>query len=370
MRFIKTVLISALSSALLTGCSEQVTDEVDSVVAPMIAPVVKTVELSNISGQPQWTLTGTIAARYTSELAFRVSGKISQRLVNSGDEVKAGQTLFKLDPTDYTLALNVTLANIRATESEINNAQLELERFKTLLKRDLIPQQTVDQAESTLTVLKERLKSQNLQEQQAKNQLEYTFLKSAGLGKVLSVQAEQGEVVSAGQPLAMMALSGSREVIVQVPENRIAELPKTAHVKIYGSDTLYNVYLRERAGEAESQSRTWTARYEFRENDDDKTQQKAQQKTLDELSLGQTATVVFDSKGSQLRVPNTALYEQGDYTSIWQVKDGLVNRVPVKVKTLSERWAWVEGDFSQVSTIVSLGVHQLNEGQAVRESAE
>jgi len=360
MQVIKGLLVGVLSSVLLSGCQNEAAEESSS----NVAPVVKTIALSNLSAQPQWSLTGTIAARYTSNLAFRVNGKITQRLVNSGDQVKANQVLFKLDPTDYDLAFRVVLANIRATESEIHNAQLELERFKKLVARSLVSQQSVDQAESNLTVLQERLKSQRLQEDQARNQLAYTQLQSPGNGKILSVQAEQGEVVAPGMPVATIALAGYREVIVQVPENRIAELPENATVKIYGSDTEYKVTLRERSGEAEPQSRTWAARYEFQTND------KAVQKTLDALSLGQTATVLFDSVGSLIRVPNTALYEQGDFASLWQVKDGMVSRVPVKVKTLSERWAWVEGDFSNVETIVSLGVHQLNEGQAVRESAE
>lgn len=360
MQMIKIALVSLLSGVFLSGCQEGSSET----EAPKVAPVVKTIALSNLSAQPQWTLTGIISARYTTNLAFRVNGKITERLVNSGDEVKANQTLFKLDPTDYQLALRVILANIRATESEIHNAQLELERFKRLLERNLISQQNVDQAESQLTVLEERLKSQKLQEKQARNQLEYTFLKSPGLGKILSIQAEQGEVVTAGKVVATLALSGSREVTVQVPENRISELPTTAKVHVYGSDIVYPVKLRERSGEADPVSRTWMARYEFQTND------PSIQQTLDALNLGQTATVVFDSTGSLIRVPNTALYEQGDYASLWQVVDGHVSRVPVTVKTLSERWAWVEGDFSHVDTIVSLGVHQLNEGQAVRESAE
>jgi len=360
MQLIKTVLVAVLSSVMLSGCQDEVADESKQTAAP----VVKTIALSSVSAQPQWSLTGTIVARYTSNLAFRVNGKITERLVNSGDPVSANQVLFKLDPTDYDLALRVVLANIRATESEIHNATLELARFNKLLERDLVSQQSVDQAQSTLTVLKERLKSQHLQEDQAKNQLAYTQLQSPGSGKILSVLAEQGEVVAPGAPVATIALAGSREVIVQVPENRLADLPQRATVKIYGSDTQYPVRLRERSGEAEPQSRTWAAHYAFQNTD------KALQTKLDTLSLGQTATVQFESVGSLIRVPNTALYEQGDFASLWQLKEGVVSRVPVKVKSLSERWAWVEGDFRDVQTIVSLGVHQLNEGQAVRESAE
>lgn len=365
MRMLKIVLIGLSSSLvlvgalLLSGCSDKVEES-----ATLLAPVVKTMTIEELTDQPQWKLTGTIDARYASNLTFRVSGEITKRLVNSGDMVKADQLLFTLDPNDYQLALQVVTANIRATQAEIKNTQLDLGRFKKMLDRELISQQTVDQAESKLAILDAQLKSQQLQEDQARNQLDYTKLTSPGVGKILSVQAEQGEVVAPGTPIATIALSGSREVVVQVPENRLAQLPETGTVQIYGSDKTYPVALRERSAEANSQSRTWTARYQF------KTDDPAIQTELDELSLGQTATVLFDSKESLIRVPNNALYEQGDFASLWQVKAGAVSRVPVKVKTLSERWAWVEGDFSQVTTVVTLGVHQLNEGQTVRESAE
>ncbi|BCN94459.1 hemolysin secretion protein D [Thiomicrorhabdus immobilis] len=356
----KGLFVTLTSALLLAGCQEQASTE----GTPVTIPVVKTIALSNLSVQPQWSLTGTISARYTSNLAFRVGGKITQRLVNSGDSVKPGQALFKLDPTDYQLALDVILADIRATEAQIHNAKLELERFKKLLQRSLTAQQNVDQAQSNLTVLEERLKSLTLQEKQARNQLEYTSLESPGLGKILKVQAEEGEVVATGYPVASIALAGEREVVVQVPESRIQTLPMNAQVKIYGSERLLNVKLREREASADALSRTWTARYRFEEG-------SAQvQHYLESLNLGQTATLFFESVGNLIKVPNSALYEQGDFVSIWQVKDNHVKRLPVKIKSISEESAWIEGDFSDVSHIVSLGVHQLNEGQAVKESLE
>lgn len=360
MRIKNGVFVTVISALFLAGCQEETTTEIE----PVKIPVVKTIALAHSSDQPQWSLTGTVAARYTSNLAFQVGGKIIQRLVNGGDIVQAGQSLFILDPVDYKLALNVILADIRATEAQIHNAKLELQRFKGLLQRSLISQQSVDQAQSNLTVLEERLKSQVLQEKQARNQLEYTVLKSPGLGKILTIQAEEGEVVAAGYSVASIALAGSREVVVQVPENRIQNLPSHAQVKLYGSEKPFSVRLRERDANADALSRTWTARYEFTDNTPEI------QSFLETLNLGQTATLTFESVGKLIKVPNSALYEQGDFASVWQVKDGHVKRVPVKVVRLSEDWAWIEGDFSDVSHIVSLGVHQLNEGQAVKESRE
>lgn len=49
---------------------------------------------------PQVTLTGTIAAQVQSDVAFRVSGKITERLVNVGDHVKADQVVARLDPEE------------------------------------------------------------------------------------------------------------------------------------------------------------------------------------------------------------------------------------------------------------------------------
>jgi len=352
------LLVTGLVSTLLTGCNN------DAEQPEKVVPVVKTVEIDSASAQPTWSLVGTVSARYQSNLAFRVNGKIQKRLVNAGDNVKKGQTLFTLDPTDYQLAVNVAAANVRSTESQIDNAKLELDRYKNMLQRNLISQQTIDQAQTQLTVLVEQLKAQKLTETQATNQLQYTTLTSPGLGKILSVNAQEDEVVATGYTVAVLALQGSREVTVSIPESRLPGLPKIAQAKIFGSDKTYPMVLREISGQADPVSKTWKASYAFKPSDD------VQPKQLNALSLGQTAKLIFSSNHSLIKIPSTALYEQADFASVWQVKDGKVNRVPVKVKNISSRWAWVEGDFNGVKTIVSLGVHLLNDGEAVMESAE
>lgn len=359
---VSTLIVSSLLGVFLSGCQNEAESPAE------VIPVVKTIVISDANQQPTWSLTGIVTARYQTDLAFRVSGKIEKRSVNVGDEVQLDQELFSLDATDYQLAANIAAANIRSTESEINNAKLELKRYQTMLAKNLISQQIIDQAETQLIVLQERLKAQKLQQKQAKNQLQYTRLTAPGLGKILMIHAEEGEVVPTGQAVATLALNGSREVSVAVPENRLPGLPKQAKVQIYGSDKQYDVTLREVATQANSASRTWNANYAFSSASD--STDKTLQQDINNLRLGQTAKVVFQTKNTLIRIPNTALYEQADFASIWQVKEGKVSRVLVKVHSLSDRWAWVEGDLTSVEKIVSLGVHRLNEGQAVKESAE
>lgn len=352
-------------SVLLTGCQKPPAE------SPPIVPVVKTMALSSAMQQQKWQLTGTVTARYLPELAFQVNGKILQRNINLGDTVTANQVLYRLDPRDFELARDVAMANVKATQSDIEFALSELSRLKKLIKRHLTSQQAVDQAKNQVTVLEAKLDALRLQAQQAQNQLNYTVLKSPGLGKVLSIQAEAGEVVTAGQAVASVALAGHREVTVQIPEGRLQNLPEKADVSVSGSTQLFTASLRELAIQADPLSRTWKARYTLQPAVEDVAINALS--AIDSLSLGQTAKLTFTESSNLVKVPNSALYEQGDFVSVWIVKQGKVYRKAIKVSSLSESSAWisaVDGDFSEVDSIVTLGVHLLSEGQAVRESAE
>ncbi len=361
----KTVLMTLplfLSLSLLSACQDE------SAEPTQIIPVVKTMPLAHhTETHSSWSLSGTLVARYTTEIAFRVNGKVKQRLVNASDNITENQVLYRLDPNDFELARDVANANVESTQSDIGLAVSELSRLKTLIKRHLTSQQAVDQAKNQVSVLEAKLDALRLQAQQAQNQLNYTVLKSPGLGKVLSIQTEVGEVVTVGQVVANVAMAGDREVIVQIPESRLQNLPETASVKLSGSDQLFTANLREVAIQADPVSRTWEARYTLQ------TAVKNVSATLGSLSLGQTAKVTFAEFSNLLKVPISALYEQGDFVSVWILKQDKVYRKAVKVSSLSESSAWVsvvDGDFSDVKSIVTLGVHLLSEGQMVRESVE
>ena len=365
----KTVLMTLpllLSLSLLSACQDE------SAEPSPIIPVVKTMPLAHqTETHSSWSLNGTLVARYTTEIAFRVNGKVTQRLVNAGETVQANQVLYRLDPRDFELARDVAMANVKATQSDIEFALSELSRLKKLIKRHLTSQQAVDQAKNQVTVLEAKLDALRLQAKQAQNQLNYTVLKSPGLGNVLSIQAEAGEVVTAGQAVASVALAGHREVTIQIPEGRLQNLPEKADVSVSGSTQLFTASLRELAIRADPLSRTWKARYTLQPAVEDVAINALS--AIDSLSLGQTAKLTFTESSNLVEVPNSALYDQGDFVSVWIVKQGKVYRKAVKVSSLSASSAWisaVDGDFSEVDSIVTLGVHLLSEAQVVRESAE
>src|SRR5215475_4558488 len=82
--------------ALLAACSGK-----PAATEPVRA--VRTVTVGALSGATTRDYAGEVHARVETRLGFRVPGKITQRPVNAGDRVKAGQALAEVDPTDLRL---------------------------------------------------------------------------------------------------------------------------------------------------------------------------------------------------------------------------------------------------------------------------
>src|SRR5205807_4505634 len=69
--------------------------------------------------------TGVVRARYETDLAFRVGAKIASRHVEVGQRMSAGAVLFRLDPTDYRLAVKAAESDLTAAEAEVVRATAE-----------------------------------------------------------------------------------------------------------------------------------------------------------------------------------------------------------------------------------------------------
>ena len=127
------IALGLLGSVVLPGCDRGNAKADTS--GPRVVRVVQVGASRGVADSAS-RYTGVIRARTESKLGFRVAGKITERLVNTGEAVKAGQPLLKLDPTDYQLALEAA----RAVHEQ---ARLEFERVRVLVgeraeSRDLL----------------------------------------------------------------------------------------------------------------------------------------------------------------------------------------------------------------------------------------
>jgi len=338
------IALGSLASIALLGCSRGHAST--SATAPR---VVKVIEVDTTRRETVATThyTGVVRARTESNLGFRVAGKISERLVNAGDAVKKDQPLLKLDPTDYELALKAA----RAVQKQ---ASLELERVRVLVEKHAESHDALERAAAAA-------ESSTAQANQIANQASYTTLVAESDGVVITTLAEPGQVVTAGQPVVVLAEDGQREAAIDIPEgslDNIRQHPATACLYLNQAVTV-PATLREIAGAADPVARTYKARYIL---EGDQTQ----------FPLGATVTVRITRTGESgpatTEIPLASLIDRGDGAAVWVVdpKTSALQKRAISIAKLGAETALVSRGLAPGDVVVALGAQLLNAGEVVR----
>src|SRR5204863_4790618 len=110
-------------------------------------PMVSLVTAARVTGSERG-FTGTIGARVESNLGFRVAGKIVERLVNVGEQVKAGQPLMRIDETDLRLALTAKRNAVAAARATVVQADADERRYAELVSKGWASRQRHEQAKA------------------------------------------------------------------------------------------------------------------------------------------------------------------------------------------------------------------------------
>lgn len=307
--------------------------------------------------------TGEVRARYETPLGFRVPGKVGARLVEVGQQVKAGQPLARLDPADQRLAAESARQQLVAAEASFAQLDAEIVRFRELFQQGFISAAEFDRRTASVRVAAAQLEQARAQVSLARNQAAYTTLTADHDGVVTHVAVEVGQVVAAGQVVFSVARPGEKEVWIPVPENRLADLGKVRDVSVdlwADPGTRYKGRVRELAPSADPVTRTYTAKVTVLD-------------AGQAVQLGMTANVRFAAGGrpGALRLPATALFKKGERPAVWVV-DAASSQVklrPVSVGGYFDDHVSVTEGLQAGEVVVRAGVHKLFEGEKVRIAA-
>lgn len=335
---------------LLSACSKPVEK------AEEIRPV-RAIVLAAAGTQTIEEFAGEIRARVESRLGFRVAGKIVARKVDVGSVVKKGQILMQLDPQDLKLLQTQTTAALRAAQSNLVLAQAERSRYEELRSKNFVSQTVLDGKVSAYQSARASYDQAVAAARNQKNQTGYADLVADVDGVVTSVDAEAGQVVTPGTPVVRVAQAGEKEVVISVPEDRVATVReiKDVQVRIWANPgSPIEGRLRELSPIADAATRTYTAKIALVD-------------TPPEIRLGMTAYVRFAASvaNPRIKVPLTALVREGDATALWVVEQGAVRLAPVKLSGVSGNELLVESGVSSGQTVVTAGVNLLKPGQKV-----
>ncbi len=299
--FVTAGLLGILAVSV-SACSEAKTEPVAT-----IRPV-KVVKIGKADATRELQYSGTVKARTEMNQGFRVAGKIVERLADIGDRVNPGDTLARLDATDYALAVKTAEANLAAAEMQVETVRLTQQRAEELFGKKFASQAQLDEARLGYQQAIAARDAAASTLQQARNQVAYTELKADRKGIVTLIGADTGQVVGVGTPVVTVAVDGEKEIQIAVPETEISHFKPGQAVKVgFWTDEQLRLAgtVREVAGSADPRSRTFSVRISLADDP--------------RVLLGMTATVeaTVSARRPLASVPLEALAKKDGDTVVW-----------------------------------------------------
>ncbi len=361
--FSKTVLTSLLLVSLLSACEAEVTvhatqPELQTVTTMALAPSVSYLHTQEF--------TGTIRAGNTTGIGFELSGKIKLLAVDSGDQVKEGQLLARLD-TDLLEAEKQELdANLSQNSADIELASSTLNRSLKLKQQGYTSEQQLDELKGKLASLlaaKKRLKA-SIHVNALK--IEKSSLLAPFRGVISKRNNNLGEVIALGTPIFTLIQNNNPQAFVGVPIKVAKKLKAAQNISLRVADTHYTAKIAGIGAEVNPITRTVALR----------------------LLLPQDAKVI-NGELTYLAYENE-IEQEGYWVPISSLTDGIrglwnlyvitasgvadksesfsIERRDVEIIYTKNDEAYIRGAVNSGEEFISQGLHKLVVGQKVKRN--
>ncbi len=320
----------------------------------------------------------TITDRYSAAISGKqdisiypqVSGFITSLLVEEGDHVKKGETLFIIDQVPYKAAVDMAEANVAVAEAAVATAQLTAESKKVLFEKNVVSQFDLTTAENALLSAKAQLEQAKAQLVNARNNLSYTVVRSPSNGVVGTLPYRVGALVGPSIPKPLTTVSDNSQMYIyySMTENSLLDL-----IREYGSKekalaampevslelndgTLYEHTgnIASISGVIEKSTGAASVRAEFSNPDG-------------LLHSGSSGTILMTNRrDSIIVIPQTATYEIQDKVFVYKVVDGKAKSAQVTVSRVDGGKDYaVESGLNIGDVIVGEGAGLVREGTQV-----
>lgn len=308
--------------------------------------------------------------RVESPVGFRVGGRITLRLVETGQRVKAGQTLAQLNTDDLLTGLQSARQQVLGAEAELSQLQADAARLERLITDGSAPAAELERQRTRVRAAQARLDAARQGAQLADNRVNHATLKAPFDGVIVQVMADAGQVLDEGQPMFLIARSGEIEAEVDLPEDLVPLVASTpAQLRVPGLPDLKPLPLsvREVAPKGMGPGRQVRVRYAIKAG--------TSPTPAGLLRWGQTAEVHWPAAGTSsnggVSVPAGALVKRDGAPHVWVVtsaqepgQDQRLKAQPVTVQRHSGDAVIVSG-LTAGMKVVSSGAQKLVAGTAV-----
>jgi RND family efflux transporter MFP subunit len=301
--------------------------EVETATATLISPAQASAVL---------TASGYVVAQRKASIASKGTGRLVFLGVEEGDRVKKDQVIARLEDHDVLAALERAKADLEYAKADLRDAELWLERQRSLRETDLTPQADVDAADARHRRVLASIRAAEAAVRAAEVQVENTRIRAPFDGTVLRKDADVGEVVA---PFASSANSRgtvvtiadmtSLEVEADVSESNITRISAGQPCEIVLDaypEHRYQGFVHKIVPTADRAKATVLTKVRFRELDT---------RVLPEMSAkvnflsAEIHRSSLESSASKLTVPASSVLRRGDQDVVFLIRNNELVEIPV-----------------------------------------
>jgi membrane fusion protein, multidrug efflux system len=185
---------------------------------------------------------GNVTAFYTVTVKSRVDGQLMKVDFKEGDLVKEGQVIAEIDPRPYQVQLELAQATLAHDQALLDNAKVDVERYKTLLATDAIPKQQLDTQVALVAQYEATTKQDVATIDNAKLQLVYAKVTAPITGVVGLRLVDPGNIVHATDATGMVVITQLQpiSVLFTIPEDSLPQVTQKLRAGAHLSVDAYN----------------------------------------------------------------------------------------------------------------------------------
>jgi multidrug efflux system membrane fusion protein len=308
---------------------------------------------------------GTVMALNTVSIRAQVTGQIVSIDFRQGQDVKKGDVLAKIDPAPFRAAFDQAVAKKAQDQALLIDAQKDLERFKTLVVKNVETQQNVDAQQAKVDQLKATVDADQAAIEAAKTQLDFTTIAAPIDGVVGFLQIDIGNIIHTtdANPLTVLTQIQPCQALFTLPQDDLGPVREAmlhGEVAVLAFDQndeqqLAQGHLLLVDNQIDQSTSTIRLKAEFPNQDE-------------RLWPGEFVRirVLVTTRKDAVTVPAVAVQRGPDGLYTWVIKsDNTVEQRPIQALTVSESLAVVTKGLSPGEHVVTDGQSRLDVGSHV-----
>ena len=335
-------------------------------IRPVRAMKLEAAELVRLHSFP-----GRTRAVERANLSFRVEGQLLERPAFVGDNVLRSEVLARLDPKDFEVNLQTTLGELEKAQADLRFAESDYQRAQNIWKEDpgAISESFLEQKKEEANRLKGEVHAWESKVEQATDQLSYTYLRAPYNGVVVATYVENFEYVQAKQPILRLLDTAQVEMVIDVPESMIADIPYVDRV-VVEFDSIPGIEFVGEIKEIGTEASTTTRTYPVTLLIHQPIEETIYPGMAGYAYLFSSRSEEFNEEGFLLPASALVTDDELKRTYVWVVNEETmtVQQREVEKGRLTSQGIIITAGLHEGEWVVTAGVHYLRDDQLVRVS--